>query len=297
MHPELDSCRLFSLHYCLYHVHYAATEFLQMHFGDVSRTEEFRELPPSRLCELLAMEKLNVGNEKHVLEAVVRWYAHDPVERKAKEMEAEMERDFKLECKEREEKLKEKQAEMERVFDLKVKERKKKLEDAEAEMERHHALIMGNLEAQNQELDEKRRVHKAEEAEWEAQKKLDEERRVLEAKWEAQKELDEKRRVLKAEWEAQKELDEKRRVHKAEEAEWEAQQELDEKRRVLEADVGLMKLRSSHLLGTLMLYEPTDPSLSPAPRMQTGKSWCSFERGIDNRLVSWLKPHYVVFPL
>lgn len=78
--------RLFSLHYCLYHVHYAATEFLQMHFGDVSRTEEFRELPPSRLCELLAMEKLNVGNEKHVLEAVVRWYAHDPVERKVGSM-------------------------------------------------------------------------------------------------------------------------------------------------------------------------------------------------------------------
>ncbi|XP_068459433.1 gigaxonin isoform X1 [Clinocottus analis] len=74
--------RLFSLHYCLYHVHYAATEFLQTHFADVARTEEFRELPPSRLCELLAMEKLNVGNEKHVLEAVVRWYAHDPVERK-----------------------------------------------------------------------------------------------------------------------------------------------------------------------------------------------------------------------
>uniref|UniRef100_A0AAQ4RL32 BTB domain-containing protein n=1 Tax=Gasterosteus aculeatus aculeatus TaxID=481459 RepID=A0AAQ4RL32_GASAC len=74
--------RHFSLHYCLHHVHYAATEFLQTHFSDVARTEEFRELPPSRLCELLAMEKLNVGNEKHVLEAVLQWYAHDPVERK-----------------------------------------------------------------------------------------------------------------------------------------------------------------------------------------------------------------------
>ncbi|KAM8891983.1 gigaxonin isoform 1-T2 [Spinachia spinachia] len=80
-----DNCigiRHFSLHYCLYHVHYAATEFLQTHFGDVACTEEFRELPPSRLCELLAMEKLNVGNEKHVLKAVLQWYAHDPVERK-----------------------------------------------------------------------------------------------------------------------------------------------------------------------------------------------------------------------
>ncbi|KAK5868106.1 hypothetical protein PBY51_012546 [Eleginops maclovinus] len=74
--------RLFSLHYCLYHVHFVATEFLQTHFGDVARTEEFRELPPDRLCEVLAMEKLNVGNERHVLEAVVRWYGHDSEDRK-----------------------------------------------------------------------------------------------------------------------------------------------------------------------------------------------------------------------
>lgn len=74
--------RLFSLHYCLYHVHYAATEFLQTHFGDVALTEEFRELPTERLCEVLAMEKLNVGNEKHVLQAVVRWFAHDPEDRR-----------------------------------------------------------------------------------------------------------------------------------------------------------------------------------------------------------------------
>lgn len=74
--------RLFSLHYCLYHVNYAATEFLQTHFGDVSRTEEFRELPPDRLCELLSMEKLNIGNEKHILEAVVKWFGHDPEDRR-----------------------------------------------------------------------------------------------------------------------------------------------------------------------------------------------------------------------
>ncbi len=74
--------RLFSLHYCLYHVHYVATEFLQTHFRDVAISEEFRELPTERLCEVLAMEKLNVGNEKHVLEAVVRWFAHDPEDRR-----------------------------------------------------------------------------------------------------------------------------------------------------------------------------------------------------------------------
>ncbi|KAM9377063.1 gigaxonin isoform 2-T2 [Pholidichthys leucotaenia] len=81
-----DNCigiRLFSLHYCLYHVHHVATEFLQTHFRDVALTEEFAELHPDRLCEVLAIEKLNVGNEKHVLEAVVRWLAHDPDDRKS----------------------------------------------------------------------------------------------------------------------------------------------------------------------------------------------------------------------
>ncbi|XP_051918030.1 gigaxonin [Hippocampus zosterae] len=70
--------RLFSLHYCLHHVHYTATEYLHTHFRDVALTEEFRELSHDRLCEVLAEEKLNVGNEKHVLEAVVRWFSHDP---------------------------------------------------------------------------------------------------------------------------------------------------------------------------------------------------------------------------
>ncbi|KAF0040837.1 hypothetical protein F2P81_006735 [Scophthalmus maximus] len=77
--------RLFSLHYCLYHVHHAATEFLQTHFREVSLVEEFRELPPERLREVLTMEKLNVGNEKQVLESVVRWFAHDPEDRRARQ--------------------------------------------------------------------------------------------------------------------------------------------------------------------------------------------------------------------
>lgn len=74
--------RLFSLRYCLHHVFHVATDFLQTHFRDVALTEEFRELPHDRLCELLAMEKLNVGNEKHVLEAVVCWFADDPDNRR-----------------------------------------------------------------------------------------------------------------------------------------------------------------------------------------------------------------------
>lgn len=77
--------RLFSLRYCLYHVHYVATEFLQTHFGDVARSEEFRELPPDQLCELLSMEKLNIGKEERVLEAVVRWFAQDPEDRRVAE--------------------------------------------------------------------------------------------------------------------------------------------------------------------------------------------------------------------
>ncbi|XP_056622637.1 gigaxonin [Triplophysa dalaica] len=69
--------RVFSLHYCLHHVFHVATEFLQTHFRDVASTEEFLEQPPERLCEMLSMEKLNIGNERHALEAVVRWLGHD----------------------------------------------------------------------------------------------------------------------------------------------------------------------------------------------------------------------------
>lgn len=70
--------RLFALHYCLHHVHHAATQFLHTHFRDVALSQEFLELPPPTLVQLLAMEQLNVGNERHVLEAAVRWLGHDP---------------------------------------------------------------------------------------------------------------------------------------------------------------------------------------------------------------------------
>lgn len=69
--------RQFALHYCLHHVHYLATEFLETHFRDVSSTEEFLELSPDRLKEIIALEKLNVGNEKYIFEAVVRWISDD----------------------------------------------------------------------------------------------------------------------------------------------------------------------------------------------------------------------------
>ncbi|XP_032087343.1 gigaxonin [Thamnophis elegans] len=74
--------RDFALHYCLLHVHYLASEYLETHFRDVSSTEEFLELNPQRLKEVLSLEKLNVGDEKHIFEAVIRWISHDPELRK-----------------------------------------------------------------------------------------------------------------------------------------------------------------------------------------------------------------------
>ncbi|XP_037372117.1 gigaxonin isoform X3 [Talpa occidentalis] len=74
--------RDFALHYCLHHVHYLATEYLETHFRDVSNTEEFLELNPQKLKEVISLEKLNVGNERYVFEAVIRWIAHDTEIRK-----------------------------------------------------------------------------------------------------------------------------------------------------------------------------------------------------------------------
>lgn len=74
--------RDFALHYCLHHVHYLATEYLETHFRDVSSTEEFLELSPQKLKEVISLEKLNVGNERYVFEAVIRWIAHDTEIRK-----------------------------------------------------------------------------------------------------------------------------------------------------------------------------------------------------------------------
>ncbi|XP_069463200.1 gigaxonin [Ambystoma mexicanum] len=74
--------RDFASLYCLNHVYYIASEFLETHFRDVSNTEEFLELGHEKLKEVISLEKLNVGNERYVFEAVVRWISHDPDERK-----------------------------------------------------------------------------------------------------------------------------------------------------------------------------------------------------------------------
>lgn len=80
--------RDFALHYCLHHVHYLATEYLETHFRDVSSTEEFLELSPQKLKEVISLEKLNVGNERYVFEAVIRWIAHDVEMRKVPALRA-----------------------------------------------------------------------------------------------------------------------------------------------------------------------------------------------------------------
>ncbi|XP_067905285.1 gigaxonin isoform X2 [Heterodontus francisci] len=74
--------RDFALHYSLQHVYYMATEYLETHFRDVSRTEEFLELGPEKVKEVISLEKLNVGNERYIFDAVVKWICQDPVVRK-----------------------------------------------------------------------------------------------------------------------------------------------------------------------------------------------------------------------
>ncbi|XP_059507724.1 gigaxonin [Stegostoma tigrinum] len=74
--------RDFALHYSLQHVYYIATEYLETHFRDVSHTEEFLELGHEKVKEVISLEKLNVGNERYIFEAVVKWICQDPVVRK-----------------------------------------------------------------------------------------------------------------------------------------------------------------------------------------------------------------------
>ncbi|XP_007887458.1 gigaxonin [Callorhinchus milii] len=74
--------RDFALHYSLQHVHYVATEYLETHFRDVSHTDEFTELSHEKVKEIIALEKLNVGNERYIFEAVVKWICYDEAVRK-----------------------------------------------------------------------------------------------------------------------------------------------------------------------------------------------------------------------
>ncbi|XP_032891654.1 gigaxonin [Amblyraja radiata] len=81
-HENCIGIRDFALHYSLQHVYYIATEYLETHFRDVSHTEEFLELGHEKLKEIISLEKLNVGNERYIFDAVVKWICQDPVVRK-----------------------------------------------------------------------------------------------------------------------------------------------------------------------------------------------------------------------
>ncbi|XP_059849123.1 gigaxonin isoform X1 [Hypanus sabinus] len=81
-HENCIGIRDFALHYSLQHVYYIATEYLETHFRDVAHTEEFLELGHEKLKEVISLEKLNVGNERYIFDAVVKWICQDPVVRK-----------------------------------------------------------------------------------------------------------------------------------------------------------------------------------------------------------------------
>jgi kelch-like protein 20 len=59
----------------------AASNFAQQHFIDIIECEEFLELLPRQLIDLLKSEELNVQNEEKVYESVMKWVKHDPSNR------------------------------------------------------------------------------------------------------------------------------------------------------------------------------------------------------------------------
>ncbi|XP_054277470.1 septin-7-like isoform X3 [Macrosteles quadrilineatus] len=66
-------------------------------------------------------------------------------------------------------KLKKMEQEMEQVFEMKVKEKKQKLKDSEIDLQRRHDQMRKQLEAQQSELEEKRKALEAEISAWETQ--------------------------------------------------------------------------------------------------------------------------------
>ena len=56
--------------------------FLQEHFVDVMRNQEFLLLPPDDVGKLLSSDDLNVPNEETIFHALVMWAKHDPPIRK-----------------------------------------------------------------------------------------------------------------------------------------------------------------------------------------------------------------------
>ncbi|XP_068251018.1 kelch-like ECH-associated protein 1B [Palaemon carinicauda] len=54
-----------------------ANSFIEQHFTEVSEEEEFLQLSPCQLLNLIKRDELNVPDEKDVYNAVLRWVMHD----------------------------------------------------------------------------------------------------------------------------------------------------------------------------------------------------------------------------
>ncbi|CAA9999827.1 unnamed protein product [Nesidiocoris tenuis] len=70
-------------HGCL-ELHKKANEFIMQHFAEVCQEEEFIQLSPKQLIELIRRDELNVREETEVYNAVLRWVKHNEEERRPK---------------------------------------------------------------------------------------------------------------------------------------------------------------------------------------------------------------------
>ncbi|XP_068277834.1 kelch-like ECH-associated protein 1 isoform X5 [Nyctibius grandis] len=58
-------------------LHQKAREYIYMHFGEVSKQEEFFNLSPCQLVTLISRDELNVRCESEVFHACINWVKHD----------------------------------------------------------------------------------------------------------------------------------------------------------------------------------------------------------------------------
>ncbi|XP_027601012.1 calicin [Pipra filicauda] len=75
-------CRFTEYYYCP-DLHAAACGYILHHFEEVSQvSEEFLDLSAEELAHIIEKDELNVKREEAVFEAVLRWIAHDPQNRR-----------------------------------------------------------------------------------------------------------------------------------------------------------------------------------------------------------------------
>jgi len=78
------------------------------------------------------------------------------------------------ERKEHNQKMKKMEAEMEQVFEMKVKEKMQKLKDSETDLSKRAEQMKKSLEAQEADLEQKRREFMAEKSQWESMNRPEE---------------------------------------------------------------------------------------------------------------------------